>query len=85
MTMIKENAFRKIDSLGRVSIPKSLRARLEIKEGEEVEFFTMTEDGKQYICLSTEKQVDPKYTNAVAVLEELGIEIPKELQDKINK
>ena len=43
------------------------------------------EDGKQYICLSTEKQVDPKYTNAVAVLEELGIEIPKELQDKVNK
>ena len=37
MELLKENTSRKVDSLGRVSIPKSMRDRLDINEGDEVE------------------------------------------------
>ena len=44
MELRKENTTRKIDSLGRVSIPKSMRERLEIVEGDEMEFFMLADD-----------------------------------------
>lgn len=47
LELLKENTSRKIDSLGRVSIPKSMRDRLVIKPGEEVEFYLLQgDDGK---------------------------------------
>ena len=41
MEIIKENTTRKVDSLGRISIPKGMRDRYEIKTGAELEFVTM--------------------------------------------
>lgn len=46
MVLTKENATRKIDSLGRVSIPKGMRDRFELNVNDEVEFFALnTDDG----------------------------------------
>lgn len=81
MNLVSENTSRKIDSCGRVVIPKSIRDRYSIRENDELQFFTLQEDGLSYICLSNGKTVDPKYQAAANVLNELGIDIPQELQD----
>ena len=84
MELLKENTSRKVDSLGRVSIPKSMRDRLDINEGDEVEFYLLNADnGEQVVCLTNHKPGANKYENAVKVLEELGLDIPKELENKI--
>ena len=38
--MKAENTIRRLDNLGRITIPKSLRTRLQIPDGAELEFFT---------------------------------------------
>lgn len=84
MELLRENTTRKIDSLGRVSIPKGMRDRLEIAEGDEVEFYLLNADnGEQFVCLTNHKPGANKYENAAKVLAELGIDIPKELEEKM--
>ncbi len=80
MKLIKENATRKVDTLGRVSIPKGMRDRLNIKELDEVEFFLLEDDGgEQYVALTNHATSRNKYAEAADVLIELGLEIPDEL------
>jgi AbrB family looped-hinge helix DNA binding protein len=76
-----ENTTRKIDSLGRVSIPKSMRSRLGIEDGAEMAFYLLEDDvGTQYVCLKADgEEIDPRYLIAEQVLDELGCEIPAEL------
>ena len=84
MELLKENTTRKVDSLGRVSIPKSMRDRLDINEGDEVEFYLLNADnGEQFVCLTNHHSGINKYEIAIQVLEELGIDIPEELEDKV--
>lgn len=79
-----EETRRKIDNLGRLVIPKSLRDRLRINTEDELDFWTFIDsDGKEYIVLSTGKAVNPRYVEAARVLEELGEPIPKVLADKL--
>ena len=84
MKLIPENMSRKLDNLGRIVIPKGLRTRLNIADGDELEVFTTSIDGINYICLTNARIQDVKYANAVAVLEELGVDIPQELLDKLD-
>jgi bifunctional DNA-binding transcriptional regulator/antitoxin component of YhaV-PrlF toxin-antitoxin module len=74
-----ENTTRKIDGLGRITLPKGLRDRMCLSTEDEVELFTMEKDGRDYICLTKVTSVDPKYLLARAVLEELGFNCPDEL------
>lgn len=84
MELLKENTSRKVDSLGRVSIPKSMRDRLDINEGDEVEFYLLNADnGEQFVCLTNHRPGTNKYENAIKVLTELGLDIPEELGCKI--
>lgn len=84
MELLKENATRKVDSLGRVSIPKGMRDRLNIQTNDEVEFYLLNADnGEQFVCLTNHKAGMNKYENAAKVLAELGIDIPEELEEKI--
>lgn len=86
MKITNENVSRKLDSLGRISIPKAIRQRLGIEELAEVDFYTMeTEDGMQYICMTDRKAGNNKYEQAALVLNELGIDIPEELMEKLEK
>lgn len=76
MRLQYENQSRKIDNLGRVTIPKPIRDRLGWEQGETVEFYTL--DG-EYIVLAKGKARDSRYDIAIELLEELGIDIPEQL------
>jgi len=78
MELIKENTTRKVDSLGRVSIPKSMRDRLLIKEGDELEFYMLRDGDEQYVVIG-KPGINTKYVRAAEVLEELGEEVPDSL------
>ena len=83
LKLIKENTTRKVDSLGRVSIPKGMRDRLGIKELDEVEFYLLEDDaGEQYAALTNHAHSN-KYALAGDVLRELGLEIPSKLEELI--
>ena len=84
MELLRENTTRKVDSLGRVSIPKSMRDRLNIGTNDEVEFYLLNADnGEQFVCLTNHKIANSRYETAAAVLAELGLEIPEELEGRI--
>ena len=85
MQLIKENTTRKIDSLGRVSIPKSMRDRMYLKEGDEVEFFMLMDEDTNYVAFGRpreEKEANGRFARAAEVLAELGLEVPEELLEK---
>lgn len=64
MLIEKENVSRTLDSLGRITIPKSLRARLGYDINTKYEFFTIEINGKKYIAISEEA---PQDTNGSSV------------------
>lgn len=74
--MIPENTSRKIDSLGRLVIPKGLRERFKLNAEDELEFFTY---GK-FICFAKKEDENEKKELAKNLLAELGIEIPEDLK-----
>lgn len=83
MELKKENTTRKIDSLGRVIIPKSIRDRFELNTNDEVEFYTLEADNIVYVCFTNHKIVKNEYAAAAKILEALGIEIPEELAKRL--
>lgn len=85
MKITPENTTRKLDTLGRISIPKAMRQRLSVADLSEVEFFTIEDDhGRSYIAMATprEDETKAKCAEAIALLEELGVEIPEALREK---
>lgn len=81
MNIVHENISRKVDSLGRVSIPSGLRSRYGLSAGDEVSFSTCTTPAADYILMSKDTGIDPKYVVATEVLADLGCEIPSQLQN----
>ena len=81
MRLQYENQNRKVDNLGRVTIPKSIRDRLGWTQNDDIEFYTMN---NEFIVLSKKEMRDRRYDIAIEVLEELGIEIPKVLRKDPN-
>lgn len=80
MKLQNENIIRRIDSLGRITLPKGLRSRLNIDDNDEIEIYTMEHMGKSFVCLAKYEEVESKYFIARQVLEELGIDVPDELE-----
>ena len=60
--LIPEKMSRRIDSCGRVSLPKNLRSKYGMVEGEELEFYTLYEGNKVYVCLAL-KEYDAEDQN----------------------
>ena len=59
--LVSEKITRRIDNYGRVSLPKNLRSKFEMSEGSEVEFFTLYENDKAYLCIGLkENSTDEK-------------------------
>ena len=85
MQITKENAVRKIDASGRIIIPKGVRDRLELQEGDEMDFYFIESPEFTGIGLASSKAIESKYMIAVNVLEELGTEIPEPLLNIIKK
>ena len=83
MTFMSENTTRKVDGLGRISIPKSLRDRFNINQNDEVEFSVCYDGDRTYICLN-KKNDTTKAEILAAELDALGIEIPDKLLDMIS-
>ena len=84
MQLINENTSRKIDSLGRVSIPKGMRDRMEMPQDTELNFYTLiTDKGDQMICLAPVGFKHDRYYMAAEVLDELGLDLPRELRAKL--
>lgn len=84
VNLIPENTKRKVDSLGRIVIPKGMRDRFGIHENDELEFLSLELDGTHFVCVTNGKTVDPKYRAAALVLKELGEDIPQSLQEKMS-
>ena len=69
--MKAENTTRRLDNLGRITIPKALRARLGIPEGAEMEFYTYKNKGITFICLAeVNAKRDSEASAALEVLKE---------------
>ncbi len=84
MKLQSENTSRKVDGLGRVSIPKSLRDRLMINTEDQVYFYLLEDDdGRQFVCFTNKADSSPKYQLAAEVLAELGLEVPDEILAKL--
>lgn len=83
MRIRPENTTRKIDALGRVTIPKGMRDRMGIRENDDMELFTMESGGREYICLASAQVMEDRYKLAASLLEELNIAIPADLAMKI--
>ena len=83
MTFMSENTVRKLDGLGRLSIPKSLRDRFNINPNDEIEFSVCYNGDMTYICLN-KKNDTTKAEILAAELEALGIDPPGELLDMIS-
>lgn len=87
MPMLRpENVVKKVDNLGRITLPKGLRDRMYINsDNDELEIFTMDVDGKMYICLSSPDTIDNRLYAAAEVFKEMNVPVPKELQDKLDE
>ncbi len=84
MKLQSENTSRKVDSLGRVSIPKSLRDRLVINPEDMVNFYLLEDDeGRQYVCFTNKADINPKFQIAAQVLTGLGLEVPNEILERL--
>lgn len=73
----KLNISKKIDGLGRVVIPKSVRDRFGIKDGDELEIAIV--DGWIGLRKVAIGEEDDRKKIAREVLEEMGLEVPREL------
>lgn len=87
MAVEQLNITKKIDSLGRVVIPKSIRDRLRIYDGDELEI-AMIDGWIGLRKVRPEEEEDEEMKRlriAREVLEEKGIMVPLELRDDWNK
>lgn len=82
MIIRPENTSRKIDGLGRITIPKSLRDRMGIDVNDDMELFVIEGGGRTYIAISPVDAVNERYKIAAEALLEMGITVPAELAVK---
>lgn len=75
ITMKPLNVTRKIDSVGRIVIPKALRAEYRINEGVEYPFFLHEESGEKYLCIKCPGPTDEEIETAKQMLEESGFTV----------
>ena len=83
-----EGIMRKLDSQGRVVIPKTLREKLNIEDNASMYFSTAVMDGKNYVLVTDNVQYAISKNDvdvAIHVLEELGERVPQLLYDIRNR
>ena len=73
MSILKpENTSRKLDSLGRLTLPKSLRDRMGL---EEYEIFTADIEGRDCIVLASPVDKEKKIRGAIELLKSCGVDV----------
>lgn len=70
------NCTRKIDSMGRITIPIRLREQFGFEIGQEYSFCMHTDPtGAKYLCLRCPQSESSEIKDAINLLEELGYEV----------
>lgn len=72
-------AKRRIDNVGRITIPKNIRDEFGINENDEFEFSTKMIDGKMHICLFKENLGNNKIQDMIETMKAMGVTVPEEL------
>lgn len=70
-----ENTTRKLDSLGRITLPKGLRDRAFLTDNDDLELYTANIDGRFCICLAKPISETAAIDEAIALLESKGYTI----------
>ena len=83
LSIMPMNVSRKIDTLGRVVIPKGIRDTYKLNIGDEVYFSILNNDGQQYVGISKTNEDLVKYKIAMQVLLDLDLDVPEELAEKV--
>ena len=82
--LIPENVTRKLDDLGRITLPKGLRDRMyHNNPNAELEIFTAVIDGRNCICLASPVDAATKVLAAVEIFKECGVPITAEMAEYI--
>ena len=82
--LIPENVTRKLDDLGRITLPKGLRDRMyHNNPNVELEIFTAVIDGRNCICLASPVDTTTKVLAAVEIFKECGVPITEEMTEYI--
>lgn len=68
---------RKLDSTGRLMIPKPLREKYGFKEGEAYEFFIHEFKGRDYLCIPCPISRTSEINQALAILQKAGYHLSK--------
>lgn len=76
--LIPENTTRKLDALGRITLPKGLRDRMFMGDNEELELYTANIDGRQCVCLCKLVSEEDEIQQAIEYLSGKGYIIEKE-------
>lgn len=76
--LIPENTTRKLDALGRITLPKGLRDRMFMGDNEELELYTANIDGRQCVCLCKTVNEEDEIQQAIEYLSGKGYIIEKE-------
>lgn len=53
-----ENVSKKIDNLGRITLPKGIRRKFGLDDGVELEVYTGDIDGRRAVCLVKKEPVN---------------------------
>lgn len=80
-----ENIERKMDDMGRISVPKSLRDKYQMEPGKKYSIFTyVDESGRVYVCAQTDVYDLSEANRAAEILMKMGCEVPEKLQEVLD-
>ena len=82
--LVPENVTRKLDNLGRITLPKGLRDRMYLNDNTELEIFTANVDGRNCIVLATPETEASKLLLAQQLFQECDIKLPNEIIEYID-
>lgn len=73
--MIPLGITRKVDTVGRIVIPKKLREKFRLMANREYQFFLHEEDGHQYLCFECTEPTPEELDAARRMLETRGFSV----------